>query len=257
VPGDVPGLVRGLQERAARAFPAVVCDRRGGWWLRHADGAAWWAGSVLPHGAVAPVELPDRIRHAEEFYVRHGTPARFQVSPGTGPAGLDDVLAERGYVLDCPMSLQSAPVTRVIERLPARGLRTEIDDRPSDPWFATWLAVHGPGGDPTPEWAMLRRVDRPSAYASVRSEAGVVAIGRAVAESGWAGVFGMATRPAARGRGAAKAVLAALALWARDQGADQMYLQVECDNTPARRLYERGGFRELCRYHYRTKKRIS
>jgi ribosomal protein S18 acetylase RimI-like enzyme len=31
-----------------------------------------------------------------------------------------------------------------------------------------------------------------------------------------------------------------------------MYLQVECDNTAALRLYERSGFTELCRYHYRT-----
>jgi ribosomal protein S18 acetylase RimI-like enzyme len=31
-----------------------------------------------------------------------------------------------------------------------------------------------------------------------------------------------------------------------------MYLQVECDNAPALRLYERAGFGEICRYHYRT-----
>jgi GNAT superfamily N-acetyltransferase len=42
-----------------------------------------------------------------------------------------------------------------------------------------------------------------------------VAVGRAVAERGWAGVFGMATLPAARRRGAATAVLASLAAWAR------------------------------------------
>lgn len=257
LPTDAPGLVRGLQERAARAFPAVVCDRRDGWWLRVAGGAAWWAGSVLPHGHVAPVELPDRIRLAEEFYARHGVPPRFQISPGAAPGGLDDALAERGYLLDCPMSLQAAPVATVVDRLPAGGLGTQVGDRPSDAWFATWLAVHGPGDDPAPERAMLRRVDPPSAYASVRTEAGVVAVGRAVAESGWAGVFGMATVPAARGRGAATAVLAALARWARDRGAGRMYLQVEYGNTSARRLYERAGFGELCRYHYRAKSRIS
>jgi ribosomal protein S18 acetylase RimI-like enzyme len=34
--------------------------------------------------------------------------------------------------------------------------------------------------------------------------------------------------------------------------ADRMYLQVECDNIPALRLYERAGFDEVCGYHYRT-----
>jgi ribosomal protein S18 acetylase RimI-like enzyme len=100
---------------------------------------------------------------------------------------------------------------------------------------------------------MHRRVNHPSAYASMLDETGVIAVGRAVAETGWAGVFGMATLLAARGRGAATAVLGALARWAADHGAAHMYLQVECDNTAALRLYERAGFTELCRYHYRTK----
>lgn len=37
-----------------------------------------------------------------------------------------------------------------------------------------------------------------------------------------------------------------------DHGAQHMYLQVEYDIIAARRLYERAGFTELCRYHYRT-----
>jgi ribosomal protein S18 acetylase RimI-like enzyme len=149
------------------------------------------------------------------------------------------------------MSLQSAPTVHVIDRLPAGGPPIRMDDQPTDAWFETWLAVHGTGGDPGPEREMLRRVGRPSVYVSVQTAAGVIAVGRAVTETGWAGVFGMATLPGARGRGAAREVLAALAGWAADRGAEHMYLQVECDNTAARRLYERAGFTELCRYHYR------
>ena len=249
---DAPALVRGLQERTARAFPAVVLDRVDGWWLRYADGGAWWASSVLPHQDAGPADLPGRIRSAEEFYAGHGTGARFQISPGAGPPGLDDALAGRGYRVESPMSLQVAATAHLVDRLPADGSRVRIDDRPTDGWFAAWLAVHGTGGDPGPDRDMLHRVRPPSGYASVRSAAGVVAVGRAVAEAGWAGVFGMATRPEARGRGAAREVLSALARWAADHGAGHLYLQVEPDNTAAWRLYERAGFTELCRYHYRT-----
>jgi hypothetical protein len=177
--------------------------------------------SVLPHGDAVPVDLPGRIRSVEEFYAGHGMRARFQISPGACPDGLDDALAERGYRVDSPMSLQSAPTAHVIDRLPAGELRIRMDDQPTDAWFVTWLAVHGTGGDPGPERDMLRRVDRPSGYASVLTGAGVIAVGRAVTETGWA-------------------------------GAAHMYLQVEYDNTAARRLSERAGFTELCRYHYRT-----
>jgi GNAT superfamily N-acetyltransferase len=62
----------------------------------------------------------------------------------------------------------------------------------------------------------------------------------------------MATLPPARGQGAARRVLAALADWANTHEADRMYLQVERDNIPALRLYEQTGFSELCGYHYRT-----
>nr|WP_255429740.1 GNAT family N-acetyltransferase [Streptomonospora sp. PA3] len=99
---------------------------------------------------------------------------------------------------------------------------------------------------------MLGRVRGPSAHVRAIAGSAVVAVGRAVADTGWAGVFGMATLPEARGRGAAGVVLAALAQWAHARGAERMYLQVERDNTPALRLYQRAGFTEACRYHYRT-----
>jgi ribosomal protein S18 acetylase RimI-like enzyme len=54
-------------------------------------------------------------------------------------------------------------------------------------------------------------------------------------------VRGMATAPAARGRGAGTAVLDALVAYAREQGASSVWASVR---TPARTLYERAGFRQ-------------
>ncbi len=68
-------------------------------------------------------------------------------------------------------------------------------------------------------------------------------------------LVGMATLPRARGKGAARGVLAALARWAAARQADRMYLQVERGNIPAARLYEQAGFTEICGYHYRTMER--
>ena len=187
---------------------------------------------------------------AEEFYAGHGAPARFQISPGACPEGLDALLAGRGYRGHSPISLQVAPTADVQERAAADGLRVRLDDRRTRAWFETWDAVQG--GDAGGEWDLLGRVTLPCAYACAMVGDDVVAVGRAVADTGWAGVFGMATLPAARGKGAGRDVLAALAGWAAAQQADRMYLQVERDNILALRLYERTGFRELCGYHYRT-----
>ncbi|MFC4562550.1 GNAT family N-acetyltransferase [Nocardiopsis mangrovi] len=243
-------VVRGLQERAARALPAAQVEDADGWWLRHAPGCSWWVGTVLPHGGAGPRDLAERITRAEGFYAGRRAKARFQITPTVCPDGLDTVLADRGYRRERTVSLQAAPVARVAANAPAGAIEIRIDDHPARAWFETAHALHG--GDPCAAWHMLDRVDRPCAFARAVVGDDVVAVGRAVADSGWAGVFGMATAPEARGRGAGREVLTALAGWAATQGADRMYLQVERDNLPAVRLYERAGFGEIHRYHYRT-----
>jgi ribosomal protein S18 acetylase RimI-like enzyme len=50
-------------------------------------------------------------------------------------------------------------------------------------------------------------------------------------------------RPRARGRGAGSALVAAVLSWAEEAGKAVAWLHVGKDNEPARRLYERHGFR--------------
>jgi GNAT superfamily N-acetyltransferase len=242
--------VRGLQERAARALPAQRVAVVDGWWLRHAPGCAWWVGTVLPHGDASAGDLLRRVVEAERFHAGHGTAASFQISPGACPEELDAVLAVRGYRRDSSVSLRVVSCARVLERAPVGASRVGLDERLTRTWFEVWWAVHG--GDFRSEWDLLGRVDRPSAFAYATVGNDVVAVGRAVLDAGWVGVFGMATLPAARGKGAALGVLAEMANWAGMHGAERMYLQVPCDNITALRLYERAGFEEICQYHYRA-----
>jgi GNAT superfamily N-acetyltransferase len=238
-------LVRDLQERSARALPAGHVERTGGWWLRHAPGCSWWAGSVLPHGES---DVAHGVAAAEKFHAARGTPVRFQITPGACPGDLDAHLAGRGYLRESPMSLRVARTAGVRDRVAGRVV---LAGRPERAWFEAWHSLLGDGTEPAAEWDLLARVELPSAYARAMAGDEVVAVGRAVADTGWAGLFGMATIPRARGTGAARTVLAALATWAHTQGADQLYLQVDRDNAPALRLYERAGFTELAAYHYR------
>ena len=179
-------LVRRLQERAARALPAEHVEHVGGWWLRRSTRCAWWVGTVLPHAAAGPKELVRRVAGAERFYAMHGTTARFQISPRACPAALDTLLADRGYGRESPMSLQVAATTQVSEHAPSESVRVRLDDVPTTAWFEVWHAVHGHGGDRRTEWNMLRRVERPSAYASAMIGDSVVAVGRVVADE-WLG----------------------------------------------------------------------
>ncbi len=238
----------------ARAHPAEHAEDDRGWRLRLAPGCAWWVGTVQPHHDADRPEVVQRVLDAERFYAGQQTPARFQISPPACPATLDAVLAGRAYGRRSAMSLQVASTAafRESEFVPAGSLVTRLDDGPTRSWFDVWHGLHGEGTEAGAERQMLRRVDQPSAYASAVLGGEVVGVGRVVADTGWAGVFGMATVPRARGRGVARAVLAALAGWAAACGTERMYLQVERDNGTGLRLYGESGFRELSSYHYRS-----
>lgn len=239
--------VRGLQERVAGALPAEHVEQVAGWWLRNSPGCAWWVQTVLPHAEAPAAELARLVAEAEAFYADRGAPARFQITPGACPAALDRMLADRGHRRFSPMSLRTAATADVRARTPAT-LRTRIDEHPSRAWFEVWNRVHG--GEPGAERNLLARVQRPSGYVCALLDDEVVGVGRVVADTGRAGVFGMATLPRARGRGAAATVLAAAADWATGR-ADRMYLQVAAEHSAAMRLYRRAGFAEASRYHYR------
>jgi len=236
-------LLKTLQEYAARAQPAAHVEEAGGWWLRHSPGDAWWVSAVLPH------DREDRVEVAEEFCAEHGSGARFQITPGVCADDLDRTLDDRGYERGHDMSLQIASTAEVLRQ--SQSDAGEVTARPTDEWLAAWQAVTT--RDVSAERDLLSRVEHPGAYAYAEVDGQVVAVGRAVAEQGWAGVFGMATLPHARGQGAARSVLAALASWAAAREANHMYLQMEKANTTAFRLYERTGFREVCTYHYRIR----
>jgi GNAT superfamily N-acetyltransferase len=247
--------IRELQDRAARAIPAVVEARSAGCWLRYTDSATtWWAGAALMHDDQGTNDLESSIAVAETFYAARGATTRFQVCPAC-PRHLDDALTARGYGWGDQVSLQVADSSRIARQLPASSLRVdlrvELQDTADRAWVDLMIAAQAPGADPTPEHRMLELVAAPCTYASASISGRPVAVGRAVADEGWAGVFCMATIPDARQEGAARAVLAALAGWAGANDCARMYLQVTHDSVPALRLYQRAGFEEACSYHYR------
>ena len=241
-----------LLERAARATPVAVEDRASGWWLRHAHGNAWWSGAVLAHDASDDGRLGERIEAAEHFYAERDAAARFQVCPAC-PPDLDRTLAGRGYRSDAPISLQNMDVAAPVEARPAPGLDVRVSAGPDPGWLAVLATTGAPRTVVENETRLLNRVGLPTAYVTVFSDDEPVAIGRAVADNGWTGVFSMATAARARRRGAARLVLSAIASWAREQDAPRLYLQVERSNTVAGRLYAAAGFTELATYHYRVR----
>jgi N-acetylglutamate synthase len=240
-----------LEHRAAQTWLGPRCERMGDWLLRAAEGFTGRANSALAAGDPGR-PLPDAVDGVVAWYAGLGQRAMIAVpSAMTGPAGeLDRLLDERGWShRDGPAMVMTAAPGTIAGRARPDGPPVSIAGEPDE----AWLAMYHYRGQALPPVARRLLLSAPwQAFASVRERGATIAIGRVAADAGWAGLTAIETDPAHRRRGLATTVSAALAAAAVSRGAAGLYLQVEDENTTARRLYAGMGFASHHRYHYRV-----
>ena len=234
-----------LEARAARAWPALWAERVDRWLLRRTPAVARRrSNSALPLGRDGA-----SVETVERFYRGHGMTPLVQVGPAEELRALDAALDER-----CWAAVGHTDIL-VARELASNGhgdvgvaVRTGADRE----WVDAWVAAEGRPDAEETYARVLARIPGPVGFAIARVEGVPAGVGIAVCDSGWSGLFCMATIPAMRRRGVARAVLGALWEWSRAQGAGAMYLQVELDNAPARAFYVALGFTRSHGYHFRT-----
>jgi ribosomal protein S18 acetylase RimI-like enzyme len=242
-----------LDDLMRAGWPALEEVEVDGWVARFSGGVTQRANSVVP--LRAPSDLDTALDAVERLYVARGLPAVFQLGPSAAPAGLDDVLAARGYSFGSPTSIQTASIeTTFVRSVPAGG-GVEIAESPSAEWCDLWWQVDGRGDQSALDVAVKILLGGPAVYAAVRDGEGVAAVGRLALVGEWGGVYCMAVRPAARRRGHGAAVLSGLLRAGQARGITRAWLHVRAENTAALSLYRQAGFTETSRYHYRSHRR--
>jgi N-acetylglutamate synthase len=244
--------IAALELAAYRAVPAQQVVLIDGWHLRITPGLPTKrANSVFAQRVAGGRSPEDRLARVEAFYGDRSLPARYQLCPASQPSGLDDVLLGRGYAEEGRTAVQVAAIS---------GGRTSVDpaiaitSQPTGDWWAAWGSALTPDPARVPHLAALfRRIAGDTGFAVATLDGAPAAVGLGVRDGPHLGIYNMATLPARRRRGAARAVLEALLHWGRDRGATTAYLQVEQNNAPAVALYERMGFREQYVYRYLTR----
>lgn len=146
----------------------------------------------------------------------------------------------------------TAPLDRLPDPAPTTPTLTlSVADTVTPQWLTAWTAIEARPDAAATSQQVLARIGPPAGYLTATHDRELLGVAMVVAERGWAGLFCMATRPTHRRRGVATVMLRHAVSWAADQGAHQLYLQVEQDNLPALRLYRRVGFQPSHHYHYR------
>jgi ribosomal protein S18 acetylase RimI-like enzyme len=237
--------IRRAEALMAEGWPAARTRRIAGWTCGFDAGVTRRANSVLPL-AWDGGGLDAAIDQVEAAYDTYGLPPIFKLAPGALPAGLDARLAARGYGEEGHALVLGRPLAGA-ETRPALPVRLET--APPEGWAEI---VNGVGSERPVRDAIVGRIARPRLFAVAEAEGAPAAGGLGVVLDGLLLVTALVTRPEARRRGAARSVVAALAAAGARQGTDELILQVETDNLPARTLYARLGWRERYRYAYRA-----
>lgn len=258
--------VRRAERAAILAWPAAETVDLDGWQARRTlDTSSRRANSAIASGRIRETGVGAAIRAVEQYYANNGGTPRFQMSPTSQPAALDDTLASCGYRIEAPVKVMTARPSDVPR---SDDWTVRLDERPDAAWRDAFHEAVPLPGEADGRIAMVERARGNGlgvVYASIRNDiGGVTSLGVGVfgndAPGGdggdWALVFSMNTLMSHRRRGQGSAVLAGLMAHALEIGGETAYLQVETNNPGAIAAYRRLGFRDLFSYHYRSLARI-
>lgn len=238
-----------IEEAALNAWPAVKQMAYDGWLLRFTGGPSKRVNSV---NVLNPSTLPlkEKIHTCEAIYEREGLPLIFRLPDPLTPMDLLQALDRKGYRSFDPTLVFGRSILEDVGSLQGRQIRRmdAVDWLEVRAWLmAVSLA------DLNYHAAVIERVMPEKVLVGVYNEGIPVACGMGVVQGNLLGYFSIYTRLSQRRRGYAHVVITALSRYGLEKGADFGYLQVEGDNLPAQKLYERLGFERLYGYSYRKK----
>jgi ribosomal protein S18 acetylase RimI-like enzyme len=237
--------VADLERISAESWRGLEREPFGDWLLRAGGGFTGRANSALVVGE-PPSGLSDAVAAVTRWYADRGLRPRAQV-PLPGFEAADAAFATAGWARDEDVLV----LTAALAGRPEPSVDVVLAGEPDEDWL-TGYRYRGSALPPVARDVLLAADD--PAFVTVRLDpapAPPAAVARGVVVGGWLVVTAVTVDERYRRRGLATAVMAALGAWAAERGGHSCTLQVVATNAPALGLYDRLGFTEHHRYHYR------
>lgn len=243
-------LIRRMEAVSFRAWPAASVHYDGSWAVRlTASHPSRRLNSVNPLDPADHVDIEARVARAAKRFQSYDRPLVFRLSPLAPPPleahfdaegwkRVDQTSVMLGKFAD--MDLDSG-----FDVLPLKDINRYVDAS---------IGISGEDPERKPGLTEVIESIRPPYGKFVLEDAqGPVATCLCVHDNDLAGLFDIAVRPDALGRGYGRSVVRGALRWAHGQGAETAWLQVESKNRPAVSLYERLGMSEIYTYAYRVR----
>jgi len=243
-------MITTIEELSLNAWAPRQTMLYDGWVIRLANGYTKRANSVNPLYP-SNIDIDEKLKFCESLYREKNLPVVFKLTPTVYPHDLDNGLDKKGYQKDSPTSVQTADLEVSDLQVAATA---ELQESLSNEWLGNFCAMGAMSEShrETLREILLNIVPR-RCFVSLTSKGRVVACGLGVLQSGYIGLFDIATDPNFRRRGYGQEVVTSILAWGKEHGAKMAYLQVMLNNPPALHLYAKLGFREQYQYWYRIK----
>jgi N-acetylglutamate synthase len=234
-----------LERLTIRALPVVESTTLDGWHVPFGRGQVLRMNAVTTFG-IASWDCFEAVETIERRYGSRKRPTIFRIT--ALDEELDDLLFARGYDRSAEVVVMTAPTAgRADETVTSTGAVTPG-------WLADLERLGGYSearvaeiGESLSGLTLAHAVFRIGA-----DEPQTTAVGLAVLDSGWVGLFDIAVDEQHRRRGLGRTITSAMLAWGADRGAGSAYLQVHSTNDAALAMYASLGFAESYRYWYRS-----
>jgi N-acetylglutamate synthase len=242
-------MIQPIEELSLNAWPSLQTLLVDGWVLRLANGYTKRANSVNPLYA-STNQVEEKIQFCEEVYRRNNLPVVFKMTSAVHPENLDARLAERGYEVDSPTSVQTMDLCDANSSQGAR-----LDAALTDEWLAAFCRMSAISDERKSTLRqMLTSIVPQKCFAAILQADQIIACGLGVRQGDHIGFYDIVTDKLFRNRGYGKQLMRSLLGWGKQNGARHAYLQVMLNNPPALQLYAQLGFKQVYHYWYRIKR---
>ncbi|WP_029058602.1 GNAT family N-acetyltransferase [Stappia stellulata] len=253
-----PSSILAIETANLNGFPAEMQRADGAWLSRLSPGVpARRVNSLTVFDAEDDTRIAARLDETRALFSHHDIAFHLRDTPLTPPALRAHVDA---------LGWLSAGDTDVWTRALAPGdiaAGAEVDGVEIAPcsladWLAAFIRVGGtrpetvaPGAVEQLGAALSRVAARRICLVARDTDGRAVAVAIAVADRDLLGIYDLAVDPRARLRGLGTRMVGACLEYGGRLGCRTAWLQVVCENAPARALYRRCGFADAYSYHYR------
>ncbi len=238
-----------IEEAGLNAWPGLDTFLYDGWIIRRANGYTKRANSVTPLYP-SKLALETKIDYCQQLYKQWQLRPTFRLPAFSTPPELEQLLATRGYR---QIDITSVQVRELDSYETANNAQENYCTfLELDSWLKLFHTLDPYRKDLETHGQLLHKAVGISCPMALKVAGEWVACGLGVVNGRYLGLFDIVTATTHRQQGYATQLINSLLTWGVKQGANQAYLQVMVDNTPANHLYAKLRFTELYRYWYRV-----